>query len=163
MSVLVIEAGSPNLNDPAICKRDFFCFLVHYVEQRCCIVTTARYASHFGNPKYDWGFTTVGGSFLSLLALMPQRFLKQTRMGRSYTGQGMSDLCDISYQDFPLWRRGKGLGGSSGINFFYYHLPSRTDIDGAQLFQVEASEKTLIGHMRQHLRSWEIKGGIGRR
>jgi choline dehydrogenase-like flavoprotein len=142
VSVLVIEAGSPNLNDPAICERDFL-FLFHYIEPAMPhnLVTTGRYGSQIGNPKYDWGFTTVGGSFLSLLALMPHRCLKQTRMGRSHTGQGMSRLCNICYHDFSLWRRGKGLGGSSGINFFQYHLPSRADIDGAQLFQVGASEK----------------------
>ncbi|KAN0132354.1 alcohol oxidase [Lactarius tabidus] len=78
VSVLVIEAGSPNLNDPAI-------------------LTTARYGSQFGNPNYDWGFSTV-----------PQA----NANGRS-----------------AYWPRGKGLGGSSGINFFLFHLPSRADID----------------------------------
>ncbi|KAH9053670.1 alcohol oxidase [Lactarius vividus] len=78
VSVLVLEAGSPNLNDPAI-------------------LTTARFGSHFGNPQYDWGFTTV-----------PQT---------NANGK-------IAY-----WGRGKGLGGSSGINFFQFHLPSRADID----------------------------------
>ncbi|KAH9036445.1 alcohol oxidase, partial [Lactarius pseudohatsudake] len=31
-----------------------------------------------------------------------------------------------------FWPRGKGLGGSSGINFFQYHLPSRADIDAGK-------------------------------
>ncbi|KAH9023899.1 alcohol oxidase [Lactarius pseudohatsudake] len=78
VSVLVLEAGSPNLNDPAI-------------------LTTARYGIHFGDPQYDWGFTTV-----------PQT---------NANGK------------IAFWPRGKGLGGSSGINFFQYHLPSRADID----------------------------------
>ncbi|KAF8268457.1 alcohol oxidase [Lactarius quietus] len=78
VSVLVIEAGSPNLNDPAI-------------------LTTARYSSQFRNPKYDWGFTTV-----------PQAHANER----------------IVY-----WPRGKGLGGSSAINFFQFHLPSAADID----------------------------------
>ncbi|KAI9442041.1 alcohol oxidase [Lactarius psammicola] len=78
VSVLVIEAGSPNLNDPAI-------------------LTTAKFGSQFGNPQYDWGFKTV-----------PQA---------NANGK-------VAY-----WARGKGLGGSSGINFFQYHLPSRADID----------------------------------
>ena len=81
MSVLIIEAGSPNLNDPAICKYDYM-FLPHYVEQ-CYIVTTARYGSQFGNTKYDWAFTTVGRLFWFLFALMLQRCLKQTQMGGS--------------------------------------------------------------------------------
>ncbi|KAH9047065.1 alcohol oxidase [Lactarius hengduanensis] len=78
VSVLVLEAGSPNLNDPAI-------------------LTTARYGIHFGDPQYDWGFTTV-----------PQT---------NANGK------------IAFWPRGKGLGGSSGVNFFQYHLPSRADID----------------------------------
>ncbi|KAI9439676.1 alcohol oxidase [Lactarius indigo] len=78
VSVLVLEAGSPNLNDPAI-------------------LTTARFGSHFRNPRYDWAFTTV-----------PQT---------NANGK-------IAY-----WGRGKGLGGSSGINFFQFHPPSRADID----------------------------------
>ena len=160
MSVLVIEAGSPNLNDPAICKHDFM-FPPHYVE-RCYIVTTARYGSQFGNPKYDWGFTTVCRLFRFLLALMLHRYLKQTQMGRSCIGLGMFCPWDICCHDCSLWLRGKGLGGSSGINFFQFHLPSRADIDGAQ--SVGGRERnTLIGHTRQHLRSWGIKGGIGRR
>ncbi|KAH8983419.1 alcohol oxidase [Lactarius hatsudake] len=78
VSVLVLEAGSPNLNDPTI-------------------LTTARYGTHFGDPQYDWGFTTV-----------PQT---------NANGK------------IAFWPRGKGLGGSSGINFFQFHLPSQADID----------------------------------
>ncbi|KAJ7281447.1 alcohol oxidase [Mycena rebaudengoi] len=78
VSVLVIEAGEANLDDPAI-------------------LMPAAFGSHFGNPKYDWGFQTL-----------PQ----QTCNGRSI-----------------MFNRGKGLGGSSAINFFQYHRPAKSDID----------------------------------
>ncbi|KAJ6589202.1 alcohol oxidase [Mycena capillaripes] len=78
VSVLVIEAGPPNLDDPAI-------------------LTPAAMGTHLGNPKYDWAFQTV-----------PQA------------------SCHDRSIDF---NRGKGLGGSSAINFFAHHRPPRSDID----------------------------------
>ncbi|KAI0313070.1 alcohol oxidase [Amylostereum chailletii] len=78
VSVLVLEAGLANLDDPEL-------------------LAPAAFASHFGKPQYDWGYTTV-----------PQK--------------GSSDRS-------VYWARGKGLGGSSGINFFQYHLPAKSDVD----------------------------------
>ncbi|KAI0283502.1 alcohol oxidase [Russula brevipes] len=78
VSVLVLEAGPPNLNDPAI-------------------LIPGTYETLLGNGQYDWGFSTV-----------PQ----VNANGRSI-----------------YWPRGKGLGGSSLINFFQFHRPSATDID----------------------------------
>ncbi|KAI0248897.1 alcohol oxidase [Lactifluus subvellereus] len=78
VSVLVLEAGSPNLNDPAI-------------------LIPGLYGSQFGKSQYDWGFSTV-----------PQ----------------------VNANGKPVyWGRGKGLGGSSSINFFQFHPPSAADID----------------------------------
>ncbi|KAJ7199539.1 alcohol oxidase [Mycena rebaudengoi] len=78
VSVLVLEAGPANLDDPNI-------------------LTPAKFASHFNDPQYDWAFNTVG---------------QEHAGGRSIF--------------FP---RGKGLGGSSAINFFMYHRPANSDID----------------------------------
>ncbi|KAK7031661.1 alcohol oxidase [Favolaschia claudopus] len=78
VSVLVIEAGAANLDDPEI-------------------LDPTQFSTRFGNPKYDWAFETV-----------PQKSCN-----------------DLSVP----FNRGKGLGGSSGINFFQYHRPAKSDID----------------------------------
>ncbi|KAJ7698001.1 alcohol oxidase [Mycena rosella] len=78
ISVLVIEAGPANLDDPDL-------------------LTPAAFGTHFGKPQYDWAFQTI-----------PQESCK----GRTVP-----------------FNRGKGLGGSSAINFFQYHRPTKSDID----------------------------------
>ncbi|KAJ7488067.1 alcohol oxidase [Mycena latifolia] len=78
VSVLVLEAGAANLDDPLI-------------------LTPALFFIHLNNPQYDWAFTTVA---------------QENAAGRSVS-----------------FGRGKGLGGSSAINFFQYHRPAKTDID----------------------------------
>ncbi|KAI0043713.1 GMC oxidoreductase [Auriscalpium vulgare] len=78
ISVLVLEAGPANLQDPAI-------------------LTPASFGSHFMKPQYDWAFSTVA---------------QKNAKDREF-----------------YWPRGKGLGGSSAINFFQYHLPAKSDID----------------------------------
>ncbi|THH14071.1 hypothetical protein EW146_g6219 [Bondarzewia mesenterica] len=79
VSVLVLEAGAANLDDPAI-------------------LTPAAFGSHFGKPEYDWAFNTVA---------------QDNCRGTSFH-----------------WTRGKGLGGSSAINFFFqFHRPAKSDID----------------------------------
>ncbi|KAH9483228.1 GMC oxidoreductase family protein Mala s 12 [Psilocybe cubensis] len=81
LSILILEAGADNLNDPAI-------------------LTPAAYGSHFGNPSYDWAFKTE-----------PQ--------------------ANVNGRSVP-WPRGKGLGGSSAINFFQYHLANKGDYDAIE-------------------------------
>ncbi|KAJ7302932.1 alcohol oxidase [Mycena albidolilacea] len=78
VSVLVIEAGQANLDDPEI-------------------LNPALFGSRFGKAQYDWAFQTI-----------PQK------------------LCNDRSLPF---NRGKGLGGSSALNFFQYHRPSKSDID----------------------------------
>ncbi|KAF8486327.1 alcohol oxidase [Russula ochroleuca] len=78
VSVLVLEAGAPNLNDPEI-------------------LIPAILASQVGKPQYDWGFLSV-----------PQA---------NANGKPV------------YWPRGKGLGGTSSINIFLFHLPAATDIN----------------------------------
>ncbi|KAI0031875.1 GMC oxidoreductase [Vararia minispora EC-137] len=77
-TVLVLEAGGAHLDDPNI-------------------TMPASYAKVFGDPEYDWGFTTV-----------PQEHADGVVYG---------------------WQRGKGLGGSSAINFYVWNLPPKADID----------------------------------
>ncbi|KAF9468825.1 hypothetical protein BDZ94DRAFT_544141 [Collybia nuda] len=77
-SVLVLEAGQPNFEDPAILRP-------------------GQYGSHFGQPDYDWAMKTV-----------PQQHSNGT--------------------EIP-WPRGRGLGGSSAINFMAWTIPPKEDID----------------------------------
>ncbi|KAF8153936.1 GMC oxidoreductase [Crassisporium funariophilum] len=78
LSILVLEAGEANLDDPKI-------------------VMPGQFAQTFMNPKYDWGFMT-------------------TKQKHSNDQQ-------------KLWARGKGLGGSSGMNFYCWVKPPAADID----------------------------------
>ncbi|KAI0033253.1 alcohol oxidase [Vararia minispora EC-137] len=78
ISVLVIEAGHADLDDPSI-------------------LSPAAITTHLGKDKYDWNFSTI-----------PQDGLN----GRALP-----------------WPRGKGLGGSSAINYLQFHLPAKSDID----------------------------------
>ncbi|KAF9475232.1 alcohol oxidase [Pholiota conissans] len=77
-SVLVLEAGPANLNDPLL-------------------LTPGIIGVHFNNPQYDWAFQTT-----------PQKEAD----GRSL-----------------FWARGKTLGGSSAINVYQFHRPSKENID----------------------------------
>ncbi|KAH9928320.1 GMC oxidoreductase [Fomitopsis serialis] len=67
-SVLVLEAGQPNLDDPKI-------------------LLGAQWGGTFGDPKYDWIFETT-----------PQKHCNDRTI---------------------VWSRGKGLGGSSAMNFLH--------------------------------------------
>ncbi|KAI0072989.1 alcohol oxidase [Panus rudis PR-1116 ss-1] len=77
-SVLVLEAGEANLNDPNLLRP-------------------ASYGSHFGNKSYAWDHTTT----------------KQKHLNNAQRP----------------WFRGKGLGGSSGINFLCWTKPPAEEID----------------------------------
>ncbi|KAJ3534995.1 hypothetical protein NM688_g7044 [Phlebia brevispora] len=77
-SVLVLEAGEGNLNDPALLRP-------------------ASYGSHYGNKRYDWDHSTVKQKHAN---------------GR-----------------IVPWHRGKGLGGSSAINFMGWNKPPADEID----------------------------------
>ncbi|KAA1466849.1 alcohol oxidase [Dentipellis sp. KUC8613] len=78
VSVLVLEAGGANINDPAILRP-------------------ASFGSHFKQPAYDWDYRTE-----------PQKW------------------CDGNSFDIPS---GKGLGGSSAINFMVWTRPAAAEID----------------------------------
>ncbi|KDQ10631.1 hypothetical protein BOTBODRAFT_35960 [Botryobasidium botryosum FD-172 SS1] len=78
VTVCVLEAGSANLDEPAI-------------------LVPVQYGIHIGNPQFDWAFMTT-----------PQPYANNAP---------------------ALWPRGKGLGGTSGINFSFYQRPLTFDID----------------------------------
>ncbi|EMD41655.1 hypothetical protein CERSUDRAFT_79287 [Gelatoporia subvermispora B] len=78
ITVLVLEAGQANLNDPVILRP-------------------GSYGVHFANPNYAWPYQTS----------------KQT---------GLLGL-------EPWWFRGKGLGGTSGINFMVWTKPPAEEIN----------------------------------
>ncbi|EPT01735.1 hypothetical protein FOMPIDRAFT_1119678 [Fomitopsis schrenkii] len=77
-SVLVLEAGYPNLDDPKI-------------------LLGAQWGGTFGDPKYDWLFKSI-----------PQKHC--------------NDLTVV-------WSRGKGLGGSSAMNFYLWSKPPAADVN----------------------------------
>ncbi|EKM48820.1 uncharacterized protein PHACADRAFT_202352 [Phanerochaete carnosa HHB-10118-sp] len=78
MTVLVLESGGANLNDPE---------LLH----------AALFGSHFGKPQYDWAYNSV----------------KQKHLNNRSV----------------YFSRGKGLGGSTAINFLGYCKPPARHID----------------------------------
>ncbi|KIM89884.1 GMC oxidoreductase [Piloderma croceum F 1598] len=78
ISVAVLEAGSPNLDDPKI-------------------IIPAQLTKTFTDPQYDWAFTTN-----------PQKNANNR---------------------VSLWNRGKGLGGSSAMNFYGWIKPPAADMD----------------------------------
>ena len=61
MSVLVLEAGAANLNDPEICMILSFnlSILTHAVHA----VIPAIFGSQVGKPQYDWGFFSVSAPY----------------------------------------------------------------------------------------------------
>ncbi|PPQ82838.1 LOW QUALITY PROTEIN: hypothetical protein CVT25_009213 [Psilocybe cyanescens] len=77
------------------------------------LLTPATFGSQFGNPQYEWGYATV-----SLQS--PKSDDHQTEAQQSGT------TSTLQQQGCPL---ASGLGGSSGINFFQYHMPSVSDLD----------------------------------
>ncbi|KAF8466292.1 GMC oxidoreductase [Gautieria morchelliformis] len=83
VSVVVLEAGPANLDDPNI-------------------LMLAQYGKTLGNPNYDWFFPTV----------------KQPHANDKVV----------------YWSRGKGLGGSSGLNFAcWVSTPPAADMDAIEM------------------------------
>lgn len=60
-SVLVLEAGGANINDPAIRAHLFLRRSIPYQSPLlyAILVRPASYGSHFGQPQYDWSHKTV--------------------------------------------------------------------------------------------------------
>ncbi|KAK7437914.1 hypothetical protein VKT23_018349 [Stygiomarasmius scandens] len=123
ISVLVLEAGNPNIDDPLITRP-------------------GQYGAHFMKPEYDWAFKTV-----------PQKHAGNT-----------------SY----LWPRGKGLGGSSAINFSVWSVPPKYDIDtwerlGNPGWNWEMFEKYAVDSVTyspssskdEALNVWDVKKSLG--
>ncbi|KAJ7108233.1 GMC oxidoreductase [Mycena epipterygia] len=81
VTVVVLEAGEDNLNDPTI-------------------IVPAQFGRTFFNPKYDWAFKTE----------------KQKH----------------SNDNAIVWARGKGIGGSTGLNFYAWIKPPAADIDAIE-------------------------------
>ncbi|EMD37265.1 hypothetical protein CERSUDRAFT_105302 [Gelatoporia subvermispora B] len=81
VTVLVLEAGSSNLDDPKI-------------------LLSGRFGATVGNPKYDWGHKTL-----------PQKY------------------CNNRIIE---WSQGKGLGGTSTMNFWCWIKPPAGDVDAWQ-------------------------------
>ena len=61
MSVLVLEAGAANLNDPEICMM--LCFNALALTHAVRAVIPFSYGSLIGKPQYDWGFLSVSAPY----------------------------------------------------------------------------------------------------
>ena len=61
MSVLVLEAGAANLNDPEICMM--LCFDLLTLTHTLRAVIPFNYGSLIGKPQYDWGFFSVSAPY----------------------------------------------------------------------------------------------------
>ena len=111
-------------------SRNRYDVMFHFITPTHTVYTVipVSYTSQLGNPQYDWNFSTVGAPF----SVHPRPDL----------GKGASNEWEI--YEFGTVRchpkpiighqvqyRGKGLGGSSSVNFFLFHRPSSTDINGA--------------------------------
>ncbi|KDQ20124.1 hypothetical protein BOTBODRAFT_51464 [Botryobasidium botryosum FD-172 SS1] len=81
VTVCVLEAGHDNFDEPAT-------------------MIPSQYGIHFGNPQFDWDFSTI-----------PQPH---------------------SNNNVFRWQRGKGLGGTSAMNFSLYMRPPTFDIDAIE-------------------------------
>ena len=112
-------------------------------------VIPASFTSKLGKSQYDWNFPTVGAPF----SVHPRPDL----------GEGAPNEWKI-YElgtvrshpkhiiAHPAQYRGKGLGGSSLVNFFMFHRPSATDINGVSAAKVP-SGTVYLSHISKHLRS----------
>jgi len=61
VSVLVLEAGAANLNDPEI-SIDIL-FNLSLPTHAMCAVYSGTYGTNLHKPQYDWGFSTVREPF----------------------------------------------------------------------------------------------------
>ncbi|TCD71197.1 hypothetical protein EIP91_012147 [Steccherinum ochraceum] len=100
-SVLVLEAGGENIDDPIIMRPGY-------------------YGVHFGQDLYAWPHKTI-----------PQKYADGLEMA---------------------WARGKGLGGSSSINFFNYDKPPAEDVND---FERLGNPGWNWEHFNSALRSFE--------
>ena len=112
-------------------------------------VTPGIYGKMVGNPKYDWGFTTV--SFIITLLNMGlwstvRRLGSQIAVTEKCYGQGSLIFVVVIRQPSNAYNRGKGLGGSSALNFFLWSKPSKFDIDGMPN-EVDSLAIRLIEHL----------------
>ena len=164
-TVLVLEAGGAHLDDPMIGA-------IRQIElsQHFLISVTdlpASYARFFTNPEYDWSFMTVRS--LSLVAYnclnSGDRCLNHTRRTRHSTGRGECLFHGTIARDSNvispfLVSRGKGLGGSSGVNFYLWTRPSEEDVNGASdWLRLEEGTKFLI--CSAYVTAWERLGNPG--
>jgi len=82
VSVLVLEAGAPNLNDPEIGIDMLFNLSVPTYATRA--VYSANYKTHLRKPQYDWGFSTVRKPFTIFVPSLIQRKVPQANGKSNY-------------------------------------------------------------------------------
>ena len=106
------------------------------------VVRPASYGSHFGMPALVWPHMTVSFSRRPppyVVFTLPQRSHNQARMAERRHGSGAYPRPLLHGVVSEFLRSGKGLGGSSSINFLCWTKPPARDIDGARFWFSDAS------------------------
>lgn len=158
--MLVLEAGSAHTDDPMTCECNFFfpqyCLSLH-------AVMPSQYGVHFGNEEYDWAFQTVRPHSLlraSSTNLWSDRLRRSTAITESIHGTGRFRSPRTADKALMRLRSGKGLGGSSAINFYGWIKPPRRDLDGKKAARFPLSppvsyafrrHRTVISRRRMEL------------
>ena len=138
VSVLVLEAGEANLNDPII--RECTC-LVPY-RRRCCRALVQYFPCKLSSKSGTHNMTGVTRRYVSLRMVSiaqhtywASRSSSGTLMIANMSGLGQYSCAILNWHFcLSITYRGKGLGGSSAINFMLWNKPARQYLDSLYLF-----------------------------
>ena len=124
------------------------------------------YGSHFGKEEYDWNHTTVRPIQTAypssiLTTIHPDKAASCKERQSVVLGQvtiALSNAYMIVYINSHIYR-GKGLGGSSAVNFMLYIKPPAEEVDGTCIFCTFAP---ISNTYPQTSNAWATRAGIGR-
>ena len=130
VTVCVLESGPANLNDPTICTysepdQTRIAALIFSIAVR-----TGVFGHNLANPAYDWGHISV-----SKMAddrdddSILYRVCKRT-FSVLCPCHGQSSMAVDATHSLKLYGSGRGLGGSSGLNFMVWQRPPAEELDG---------------------------------
>ena len=130
ISVLVLEAGSDQFDDPKLRALNG---VVELPQANLTLfpVLPAQYGHHIGQPEYDWATKTVWVQMYIDICFTncESRLHKTSLMGGNMPWPGENrDAFLIMF--LTRWNRGKVLGGSSAINLLCWTKPPAEEVDG---------------------------------
>ena len=130
ISVLVLEAGSDQFDDPKLRALNGVVELPQ-ANLTLLLVLPAQYGHHFGQPEYDWAIKTVWihMGMEIYFTNCESRLHKTSLMGGNMSGRG-ENRDPFLIMHLPRWNRGKVLGGSSAINFLCWTKPPAEEVNG---------------------------------